>query len=236
MKFRQLTFLIAFGVSVNAYAAAPYDGGSVADTVVGEHFAPDMSGHLSATMTARDAGSAQWFFATAPERVMPLLPENTRLDMLDYFNSGVERPSRNSAGGSAIVTASTDRLLSFKMGEGVDYQLGVFTTAKGDTLVAVAETIHIPMADTRIAWYGRDWTPAESPVAEPLLADWLTAPGRKHRKAVEEQLPFLTASATLRPEQGEVAYVRSVDSYFVPSEKPEALSYLEQTLVRKLRK
>ena len=147
--------------------------------------AAPVSAPLSATMTARDAGSAQWYFAMAPDDVLPLLPVNTRLDMLDYYNSGVSRPSRDAAGGRAIVTGSSSRRVTFETGDTCSYELAVFT-AGSDTIVALVETIRYPMPDSRIAWYDSRWRPIAPPAAEPKLDDWLTRDGRKNRQEVEE--------------------------------------------------
>ncbi|MDE6108827.1 MAG: DUF3256 family protein, partial [Muribaculaceae bacterium] len=155
---------------------------------------------LSATMTARDAGSAQWFFAMAPDEVMPLLPANTRLDMLDYYNSGMQRPSRNEAGGMALVTSSADRRLTFEAGDSCSYELAVFTTPR-DTLVALIETLRYPMPDSRVEWFDARWKPVKAPVAEPGLKQWLTRDGARNCAEVEETIPFIPATATADPDR-----------------------------------
>lgn len=190
---------------------------------------------ISATMTARDAGSAQWFFAMAPDDVLPMLPVNTRLDMLDYYNSGIARESQNEAGSRAIVTSSTDRRITFEQGDSCTFELAVFTTARRDTLVAVIETVRFPMADSRINWYDARWMPRPAPFAEPRLADWLTREGTRRRAEAEEALPFITAEATASPEAGTVTFRRTIDSFFLPGQAPEALGLLHPEIVRKLK-
>lgn len=188
---------------------------------------------ISSTMTARDAGSAQWFFAMAPDDVLPLLPPNTRLDMLDYYNSGLARPSRNAAGGEAVITASDSRRLAFQLGDSTTCELAVFT-AGPDTLVALVETIRFPMADSSIQWFDAQWQPVRPPLSEPTLADWLTRDGRRRRAEAEEALPFMTAEATTDPAQGTITLTRTIDSYFLPGTAPEALSLTHPALVYRL--
>lgn len=189
---------------------------------------------LSATMTARDAGSAQWFFAMAPDEVLPLLPANTRLDMLDYYNNGMERPSRNEAGGMAMVTSSADHRLTFEAGDSCSYELAVFTTPR-DTLVALIETVRYPMPDSRIEWFDASWQPAKAPVAEPTLKQWLTGEGSRHRSEVEKAIPFITATATADPDRRTVTYTRTIDSYFLPSDAPAALRWLRPEIVQRMK-
>lgn len=195
---------------------------------------PETAGHISATITARNAGTAQWFFAMAPDNVLPLLPANTRLDMLDYFNSGIARESADASGARAIVTGSTARTLRFETGDTTRFELAVFTPGS-DTIVALIETVTYPMPDSRIAWYDSRWRPVRAPFAEPQLADWLTKEGRRHRAEVEEQLPFISAVATADPDRGTVTYTRTIDSYFPAPDRPAALLHLSPTLTRRLK-
>ena len=213
--------LLAAGAPA-AHAAAP------ADTL-----AAVTAGHISATMTARDAGSAQWFFAMAPDDVMPLLPANTRLDMLDYYNSGLARPSRNAAGGEAMLTSSADRRLTFVLGDSTTCELAVFA-GRADTIVALIETIRFPMADSRISWFDGSWSPVAPPVAEPRLADWLTPEGRRRRAEAEAELPFITAEATADPDSRTITFRRTIDSYFLPQQAPDALGLLRPSLTVRL--
>lgn len=217
--------IAALVLGVAASAAAPPAATNAVDT-------PDA--HISATMTAKDAGSAQWFFAMAPDDVLPLLPVNTRLDMLDYFNSGIERPSRDAAGSPAIVTSSSGRRLTFNTGDGSSYELAVYTAGR-DTLVALVETLHYPMADSHIEWYDSHWQPLQPQLAEPGLSTWLTSAGRKHRAEVEQAIPFITAQAATDPDAGTITLTRTIDSYFLSDRAPAALRWLEPTLVYTLR-
>lgn len=191
--------------------------------------------HISATVTARNAGSAQWFFAMAPDDVLPLLPANTRLDMLDYFNSGVRRASADAAGARAIVTESTASRLRFETGDTCRFELAVFA-AGADTIVALVETIAYPMRDSRIRWFDASWRPlAQEPLATPRLADWLTREGSKRRDEAESALPFITAESVTDPEQGTVELRNTTGSYFPAAEQPDALRLTAGRLVYKLR-
>lgn len=189
---------------------------------------------ISATMTARNAGSAQWFFAMAPDHVLPLLPANTRLDMLDYYNSGIHRASADAAGARAIVTASAARSMRFETGDTCRFELAVFPLPN-DTLVALIETIAYPVADSRIAWYDSEWRPVTPPLRTPGLDVWLTREGKRHRAEVEEALPFISATAEADPEQGTITLRRTIDAYFLPQERPAALDYVKPEIVFRLK-
>ena len=217
---RATAFAIAALIPCAASASAQADTSAVAVPAA----------HISATMTAKDAGSAQWFFAMAPDDVLPLLPVNTRLDMLDYYNSGVERPSRDAAGSRAIVTSSTNRRLTFDTGDGSTYELAVYTAGR-DTIVALVETLHYPMADSRVEWYDSRWRPLQPLLGEPDQQALLTRAGRRHRGEVEEAIPFMTAEAVTDPDAGTLTLTRTIDGYFLPADTPDALRWLEPRLV-----
>ena len=221
MMKRLLSILITLAALLHASALPT-------DTIAVHGDAP-----ISATMTARDAGSAQWFFAMAPDDVLPLLPANTRLDMLDYYNSGLARPSRNTAGGEAVITHSDSRSLRFQLGDSTTCELGVFAAGR-DTVVALIETIRFPMPDSKVEWYDARWNPIKAPVAEPRLADWLTRDGRSHRAEVERALPFITAEATTDPYAGRLLWRLTIDEYFVPADRPAALGYLAPAITQKV--
>lgn len=190
---------------------------------------------ISATMTARNAGSAQWFFAMAPDDVLPLLPANTRLDMLDYYNSGVHRESADASGARAIVTGSSDRSLRFEVGDTCRFEIAVFP-AGNDTLVALIETIAYPMRDSRIQWFDSRWQPARKALEEPSLADWLTPDGSKHRAEVEETSPFITYEAKADVTRGTITMRNTMETYFLPQDRAAAIGhYMHPELVYRLK-
>ena len=54
-------------------------------------------------------------FAEAPQSVFPLLDHNTRLDMIDYFNSGMTTASKNNMDGKSRITALTPNKVEISM-------------------------------------------------------------------------------------------------------------------------
>lgn len=64
-----------------------------------------------ATMPAAWALTASQAFIDAPVNVFPTIDRLTRLDMIDYFNSGSQKPSKNSFKGDCrILTASESQI------------------------------------------------------------------------------------------------------------------------------
>lgn len=147
------------------------------------------------------ARTARDFFVAAPDDVLRLLPQSTRLDMLDYFEFGSTRPSLNSYGGEARMTSLADATLSFDTDKDVHMQLALIPTAKSDTLLALITTLRMPTADSDIRFFSTDWQPiAQAPFEMPGYADWLSPRGISTREDVQAELPFMPISAGFDPE------------------------------------
>lgn len=95
-------------------------------------------------------------FATVDEDIIPLLDRNARLDMIDYFNSGMDRPSANALSGHSSITRMDDMSMRISLTDASSYQLAALP-AGADTLVAVIATVLTPAPDSRMAVYTRSW-------------------------------------------------------------------------------
>ncbi len=93
-------------------------------------------------------------FASAPQSVFPLLDKNARLDMIDYFASGSDTPSRNKLDGSSRISELNDYSVKIKMTDASDYQLAILP-AGSDSLIAVISTVATPAHDSHISFYHR---------------------------------------------------------------------------------
>lgn len=139
-------------------------------------------------------------FTKAPRQVFPMLDNNARLDMVDYFNSGMTTPSTNALKGKSRITALAPLSMTISMTEASDYQLALLP-AGSDTIIAVITTVATPAPDSKMALYSKDWTAnvTAKTFNKPLLRDWLTADGRKNSDDVESLVPFLLISYSYDP-------------------------------------
>lgn len=198
-----------------------------ASCVVGRSF-----GIALLLMAALPAGALtpEEAFADAPRRIFPLLDRNMRLDMVDYYRSSLSTPTPNALKGTSAVTQLTPSSIRVRLSGSSQSELALLP-AKGDTLLAVINTVSTPAPDSKLSVYDRAWrTDLTSRVfTRPQLADWLTAEGRKNADEVATYVPFLlisydydpaTATLTLTNNTGsflsEDVYA-IVQSYFKPS-------------------
>lgn len=144
------------------------------------------------TTTARTVAES---FKAAGTDIMPLLSDITRLDMLDYFNSGMDVASTNEMSGKSRVTELSDMSMRIAMTGASTYQLAALP-AKADTLVAVIATVMTPVPDSQMIVYTQSWDHevTGNVFTQPALRDWLTAEGRKKISEIEQLVPFMLVS------------------------------------------
>lgn len=139
-----------------------------------------------------DAITAEQAFVSAPESVFPLLNKNTRLDMIDYYNSGSETASKNKLSGNSRVTSIKINDLQFEMSAASSYQISILYQKNGAEIIALIETVKTPTVDSKITFYTPDWEKVDFRYFnEPELKDWLTPKGKKNIKEIESTISFL---------------------------------------------
>lgn len=180
-------------------------------------------------------------FVDAPDEVMPMLPRNTRLDMLDYYRAGSDRHSTNIFEGDSRILAidSVDGSSSvvFESGTGLRGQIFVLNADSAEPLIGVVETVDTPLPDSSLRIYDKTWQcigsllalpNATVAVPSPKLADWL-----KHssdRSAVAESLPFVMATYEYVPSRRALVLKHSMEGYFEKTEGDKVLSKIKPQL------
>ncbi len=131
-----------------------------------------------AARTVRD------FFASEQNGIFITLPQDERLDMLDYYEAGQNVPATNNFGGTATIdTLTTDYLKLQTSGSTLVEML--MTTSKRDTVIYVVQTALLPSADSHVAAYDTEWNELNTDkyFKMPQLADFISIPkGDKTRK------------------------------------------------------
>lgn len=153
-------------------------------------------------------------FTKAPRQVFPMLDNNARLDMVDYFNSGMTTPSTNALKGKSRITALAPLSMTISMTEASDYQLALLP-AGSDTIIAVITTVATPAPDSKMALYTKDWTAnvTAKRFNKPLLRDWLTPEGRNNSDDVESLVPFLLISYSYDPDTATLTLTNNTGSF-----------------------
>lgn len=146
------------------------------------------------TLTASDA------FVAAPRKIMPLLDNNARLDMIDYFKTEMTNATSNAYGGRSRITSMSDGELTATLTDATRCQIAILPDGK-EGLIALITTVSTPEHDSRMSVYSPDWSNdvTRQVFTRPTLADWLTADGKKNADVVETTVPFLLISYRYDP-------------------------------------
>jgi hypothetical protein len=146
---------------------------------------------LAVAITAQGRNVADFFKLEKADNAIPLLSQNTRLDMVDYFDNGLPHTSSNNMDGSARIISADNNTINFEITSETPCALSMIT-AKSDTILMMVETIKLPQSDSNISFYSKNWEALKREAfTAPKLADWLTATGKSEREDVEIWLPFM---------------------------------------------
>ncbi len=171
---------------------------------------------FAACATVTTAREAYTFFVEAPVNVINIFDRNSRLDMLDYFRSGLSTPTGNVIGGKSRVTALNSNLVSANVSDNTKLDLALLPV-KGDTIIAIIETVATPIPDSSIRFYTKDWTPLPSPDF-PSSIDFVD---KKERRKVADSAPLFDFIAVeYLPEKALFRFTNHTAEYYVKPEMP----------------
>lgn len=167
---------------------------------------------LAAALTASAQLTASGAFTSAPAEVFPLLDKNTRMDMIDYFNSGLKTPSANRMDGRSVVTELTPASLCVKLSEASSAQLALLTAGK-DTVIAVVSTVAAPGLDSTVKFYDSSWRQLEGKkyFTAPTWRDWMV---KGHDVSeVTAYTPFMLASYYIDTANGTLTATNNLSTF-----------------------
>ena len=214
-----------------------YDGSPA--TLTGENVtyippAPDFS-KLGSAKAAADSVkpgplTAADLFVSAPTEVIPSIDRSTRLDMLDYFNAGINKASKNLFGGDCVITAMTPTQLTFSTSEVGSTTISLLDHG-GKPLVMLVTTLKTPIEDSQVRFYNAAWRPAKKGIfVVPSLADWTLPEARDKRADLENAVPFMLVKMAYDPERKKLTLTNNVGGYLSEEVRDLAASALHGSL------
>lgn len=151
-----------------------------------------VAGGISASaLTPREA------FIKAPADIIETIDSITRLDMLDYYDSGSSVASRNAFGGEASVRSANDVSITVSTSNVAEVTL-VPLAAGRDSVLLVINTLALPTPDSYAVTYDHNWH-LDTGMSLPdhnSLDLWILPSGRNVRDKIENAIPFIPAIYT----------------------------------------
>lgn len=178
--------------------------------------------------------TAKQVFIEAPVNVLPTISEIARLDMIDYYESGIAKPTPSLFDDDVIVTDISDNKLSAttSAASSIDFYV---TSAGNDSLIIVVETVSLPAPDSKAYIYDRQWKLVDS-IDSGLLKDWYTAEvGNTIKKEdMENTLGFITAAAQFDTSSNTLSFTPTVAETIIAEDYQKISSGLKPKLQYKI--
>lgn len=189
-----------------------------------------------ATPLPLSAASPASLFINAPQSRFPFLPKMKRMDMVDYYNSGVGRGSDNLLGGKSRVLELTPEQIKVELVEGgmSTTSLLIVPNGKNDSIIVVVSNVLTPAPDGMISFYTTGWKEikGKQPLFDqPTFDDWLVkGVDRSVRDDVRNAVPFVMAQYSFDPATGVLTLTQTADQYLPEAEYNVARDYLLKQL------
>lgn len=192
-----------------------------------------------------EARTVRDFFVDEPNRLFMLLPRTTRLDMLDYYDSGQLVTRSNNLGDGSQMIKVDGNFMHVRMSASKTVQMLLIPDRK-DSVIVVIETLETPVKDSHISFYDTQW--------RKLVNKYFTMPGldaffkkevdKKQRAELLDAIPFPLVSLTMEGDDYTTIVARHglkeflVAEEYAPYEKAmvPSLTYTTKSRFWKLKK
>lgn len=183
---------------------------------------------IAVTLTASAQRNVKDFFVGAPFEVVPTIDKSSRLDMVDYFENGMVRPTRSIFGDELVINSLDSSTINVGITCNSELSLSILPL-KGDTLLVATDTYTLPAKESKTAVYSKNWRKLYE-LKPGLIKEWLTPEGKKtsNRIEIENTIPFITASALFDPSTGVLTLVNTVDHIADTTEYSKISSQLKK--------
>lgn len=175
-------------------------------------------------MLPLSARTASDFFINAPSNVIPLLDKNTRLDMIDYFTGGLSTASRNILNGNSRILINENNKIEIALSRESTLQIAVVELKK-DTILAVIETVNIPVADSSLRFYNSDWVPLPQQAPQLTVVDFVASDKKAQANALlMPRMAFVKID--YNPNSGVFSFINTTADYYTDKDRPEGLELM----------
>lgn len=181
----------------------------------------------SAQLTARSA------FTSAPASLLLTLPSSQRLDMLDYYDSGLDRASKDVFGSDCRIDTLAANLITVEIGNVRKLSLYILDDGVKKPLIMAVDRLSTPAVDSSISFYNSKWEqlPTDRIISLPLLADWTGNIAGDKRERIENALPFVMYNADFNPESQQLALSLSTDGYVAREDSALVADSLKKAII-----
>lgn len=107
-----------------------------------------------------EARSMREIWTSLPDSLLPYVDRNHRLEMVEFIDMNLNGDVDNLFGGKSEMDTITTDYISLTLSQSSSMQIKRLPVAGGDSLLCVVKTYLGPAAESEVAFYHQDWTPA----------------------------------------------------------------------------
>jgi len=120
----------------------------------------------SVSQTAEDV------FISMPDRLIPLLENAWRKDLVELYKSGKIATLENTMRGKSTLLALTEKYMKLQLTEHTELELRLLPLINNTNIICVVTTVYAPVADSRVEFWTTNWQALDN-------AELLTKPVEK---------------------------------------------------------
>ncbi len=157
------------------------------------------AGFRAHSYEAADSLSGKYLFLHLPGDALQLIPESTRVDMVDYYEAGQKYRPLNSLRGYCSLDSLTASYASVTVSAASDVQMCVLPCGKQRVAAVVYTVDGGDSPDSQLLFYDADLRelPLKRYFKEPELEAFMVK--SKEARAMQQLVPFLLVSYELEP-------------------------------------
>lgn len=174
-------------------------------------------------------------FVSEPGRLMPLLSQSTKMDMIDYLEAGRMAEVNNALGKGTHFINVTDNYMSIQMSKSSTVELLLMPISKKDSVIVAITTIALPAKDSRIEFYTTDWGKYKHNkrfIKEPAMKDFISIPkGDKTKKeTILSAIDFPIIQYTINPDNHTIVARHGLEEYMSKEDYKKIKPYLRDSI------
>lgn len=185
---------------------------------------------LPLTGVARTIGD---LFASEPGNIFPLLTRTSRLDLIDYYNSGQLVPVPNNLEGEAKLVEMDSVYLKVQTSGSREVEMCMRITGK-DTVITVIETVMTPVPDSRLTQWNSHWQryTSDKLFAMPGIDDFIVKKmSRDLRADLQDVMIFPLIRLTFKGENHDaIEATHGLERFLAPSEYKRFAAFLRSSI------
>lgn len=160
--------------------------------------------------------------------VFSTIDKSSRMDMVDYYNSGMKIEIDNSLGGKSKIEEMTPTYMKVKLSESATVEMQMEVAGKTDTLLFVIKTLKTPALDSSIKVFDRYWNEVDC-FKMPQVEDFIVGASSKKKKELLSMVEF--PLIYLKFNNGAIEAIPSLKDYMIKENYELLKPFLKDKLV-----